>query len=82
MRRDKGNNKESDENNKKTTRGRKTIRTTKSETPKSGDRSRTYARNCGKTIHGADRSCRKRMRTDRREMDEATTTKWGNNKEA
>ena len=82
MRRDKGNNKESDENNKKTTRGRKTIRTMKSETLKSGDRPRTYACNCGKTICGAGGSCRKRMRTDRREMDEATTTKWGNNEEA
>ena len=81
MRRDKGNNKESDENNKKTTRGRKTIRTTKSKTPKSGDRPRTYARNCGKTIHGVDRSCGKGMCMDRREMDEATTTKWGNNEE-
>ena len=82
MWRDKGNNKESDENNKKMTRGRKTIRTTKSETPRSGDRSRTYAHNCRKTIRGADRSCGKRTHADRREMDEATTTKWGNNEEA
>ena len=82
MWRDKGNNKESDENNKKTTRGRKTIRTTKSETPKSGDRSSMYARNCGRTICSADRSCRKGTRADRREMDEAATTKWGNNEEA
>ena len=74
--------KESDENNKKTTRGRKTIRTTKSETPKLGDRPSTYARNCGKTIHGVDGSCGKGTRADRREMDEATTTKWGNNEEA
>ena len=81
MRRDKGNNKESDENNKKTTRGRKTIRTTKSETPKSGDRPSTYTCNCRKTICGADRSCGKRTCMDRREMDEATTTKWGNNEE-
>ena len=62
--------KESDENNKKTTRGRKTIRTTKSKTLKSGDRPRTYAHNCGKRMH-----------VDRREMDEATTMKWGNNEE-
>ena len=82
MQRDKGNNKESDENNKKTTRGRKTIRTTKSETPKLGDRPSTYAHNCGKTIRGADGSCGKRTHADRREMDEATTTKWGNNEEA
>ena len=81
MQRDKGNNKESDENNKKTTRGRKTIRTTKSETPKLGDRSSTYVCNCGKTIHSADGSCRKGTCADRREMDEATTTKWGNNEE-
>ena len=38
MRRDKGNNKESDENNKKMTQGRKTIRTTKSKTLKLGNR--------------------------------------------
>ena len=82
MRRDKGNNKESDLNNKKTTRGRKTIRTMKSETPKLGDRPRTYAHNCRKTIRGADGSCGKRMHMDRWEMDEATTTKWGNNEEA
>ena len=82
MQRDKGNNKESDENNKKMTQGRKTIRTTKSETPKLGDRPSMYTHSCGKTIHGADRSCRKGTRADRREMDEATTTKWGNNKEA
>ena len=82
MRRDKGNNKESDENNKKTTQGRKTIRTTKSETLKLGDRSSTYVHNCRKTIHDADGSCGKRTRADRREMDEATTTKWGNNEEA
>ena len=74
--------KESDENNKKTTRGRKTIRTTKSETPKLGDRPRTYARNCGKIIRGADGSCGKRTHADRKEMDEATTMKWGNNEEA
>ena len=54
----------------------------KSETPKSGVRPSTYVHNCGKTIHGVDGSCRKRMHTDRREMDEATTTKWGNNEEA
>ena len=82
MRRDKGNNKESEVCNKKMTQGRKTIRTTKSETPKLGDRLSTYTRNCGKTIHGVDRSCGKRMHADRREMDEATTMKWGNNKEA
>ena len=82
MQKDKGNNKESDENNKKTTQGRKTIRTTKSETLKSGDRPRTYVCNCRKTIHGVDGSCRKRMHMDRGEMDEATTTKWGNNEEA
>ena len=81
MRSDKGNNRESDENNKKTTRGRKTIRTTKSKTPKLGDRPSTYAHNCGKTIRGADRSCRKGTCADRREMDEATTMKWGNNEE-
>ena len=74
--------KESDENNKKMTRGRKTIRTMKSETLKSGDRPSTYTRNCGKTIHGADGSCGKRTHADRWEMDEATTTKWGNNEEA
>ena len=82
MQRDKGNNKESDENNKKMTRGRKTIRTMKSETPKSGDRSSMYTHNCGRTICSADGSCRKGMHADRREMDEATTTKWGNNEEA
>ena len=82
MQRDKGNNKESDENNKEMKRGRKTIRTTKSKTPKSGDRLSMYTCNCGKTIRGADGSCRKRMHMDRREMDEATTMKWGNNKEA
>ena len=82
MRRDKGNNKESDENNKKTTQGRKTIRTTKSETLKLGDRPSTYACNCRRTIHSADRSCGKGMCADRREMDEATTMKWGNNEEA
>ena len=82
MRRDEGNNKESDLNNKKMTRGRKTIRTMKSKTPKSGDRPSMYAHNCGKTICGADRSCGKRTHMDRREMDEATTTKWGNNEEA
>ena len=81
MRRDKGNNKESDENNKKTTQGRKTIRTTKSETPKSGDRLSTYAHNCRRTIHSVDGSCGKGTHVDRREMDEATTTKWGNNEE-
>ena len=81
MRRDRRNNKESDENNKKMTQGRKTIRTMKSETPKSGDRPSMYAHNCRKTIHGADRSCGKRTCVERREMDEATTTKWGNNEE-
>ena len=81
MWRDKGNNKESDVNNKKMTQGRKTIRTMKSETPKSGDRLSTYARNCRKTICDADRSCGKRTCVDRREMDEATTMKWGNNEE-
>ena len=81
MRRDKGNNKESDENNKKTTRGRKTIRTTKSKTLKSGDRPSTYVRNCGRTIRSVEGSCRKGTCADRREMDEATTTKWGNNEE-
>ena len=75
MWRDKGNNKESDENNKKMTQGRKTIRTTKSETPKSGDRPSTYTRNCGRTIRGADGSCGKGTCADRREMDEATTMK-------
>ena len=75
MQRDEGNNKESDLNNKKTTQGRKTIRTTKSKTPKLGDRLSTYVHNCRKTIHGADRSCRKRTHMDRREMDEATTMK-------
>ena len=73
--------KESDENNKKMTQGRKTIRTTKSETPKLGDRTSMYARNCRKTIRSADGSCRKGTHVDRREMDEATTTKWGNNEE-
>ena len=81
MWRDKGNNKESDENNKKTTQGRKTIRTTKSKTLKSGDRLSTYMHNCGRTICNADRSCRKGTCMDRREMDEAITTKWGNNEE-
>ena len=81
MRRDKGNNKESDENNKKTTQGRKTIRTTKSETLKLGDRPSTYVCNCRKTICGADRSCGKGTHMDRREMDEATTMKWRNNEE-
>ena len=81
MQRDKENNKESDENNKKMTQGRKTIRTTKSETPKLGDRSSTYTHNCRKTIRGADGSCRKGTCMDRREMDEATTTKWANNEE-
>ena len=81
MQRDEGNNKESDLNNKKMTRGRKTIRTMKSETLKLGDRPSTYARNCGKTIRGADRSCGKGTCADRREMDEVTTTKWGNNEE-
>ena len=81
MQRDKRNNKESDKDNKKTTQGRKTIRTMKSKTPKSGDRLSTYVCNCGKTICGADGSCRKGMCVDRREMDEATTMKWGNNKE-
>ena len=75
MRRDKGNNKESDENNKKMTQGRKTIRTMKSKTLKSGDRPSMCACNCGRMI------CRKGMHVDRREMDEATTTKWGNNEE-
>ena len=82
MQRDKENNKKSDEYNKKMTQGRNTIRTTKSETLKSGDRLSMYVCNCRKTIHGADGSCGKRMHADRREMDEATTTKWGNNKEA
>ena len=63
------------------TRGRKTIRTTKSETPKSGDRPSTYVHNCGKTICDADGSCGKRTHADRREMDEATTMKWTNNEE-
>ena len=81
MQRDKGNNKESDENNKKMTQGRKTIRTTKSETLKSGDRLSTYMRNCGRTIRSADGSCGKGTHADRREMDETTTVKWGNNKE-
>ena len=82
MWKDKGNNKESDENNKKTTQGRNTIRTTKSKTLKSGDRPSMYACNCRRMIHSVDRSCRKGMLMDRREMDEATTTKWGNNEEA
>ena len=42
MQKDKGNNKESDENNKKMTQGRNTIRTMKSKTLKSGDRPSTY----------------------------------------
>ena len=82
MQRDKENNKESDENNKKMTQGRKTIRTMKSKTLKSGDRPSMYTCNCRRTICSADRSCRKGMHMDRREMDEATTTKWGNNEEA
>ena len=53
----------------------------KSETLKSGDRPSTYARNCGRMIHSVDRSCRKGRHMDRREMDEATTMKWGNNEE-
>ena len=73
--------KESDQNNKKTTQGRKTIRTMKSKTLKLGDRLSMYVRNCGRTICSADRSCGKGTRADRREMDEATTTKWANNKE-
>ena len=76
MRRDEGNNKESDLNNKKTTRGRRIIRTTKSETLKLGDRPSTYVHNCRKTIHSVDGSCGKGTHADRREMDEATTTKW------
>ena len=43
MQKDKGNNKESDENNKKMTQGRNTIRTMKSKTLKSGDRPSTYS---------------------------------------
>ena len=82
MRRDKGNNKESDENNKKTTRGRKTIRTMKSKTLKSGDRLSMYMHNCRRTICSVDGSCGKGTHMDKREMDEATTTKWGNNEEA
>ena len=66
--------KESDENNK-TTQGRNTIRTTKSETLKLGDRLSTYVHNCGRIICSADRFCRKGMCTDRREIDEATTMK-------
>ena len=81
MQRDKGNNKESDENNKKMTQGRKTIRTMKSETLKSGDRPSMYVCNCRRTIHSVDRFCGKGAHTDRREMDEAATTKWGNNEE-
>ena len=46
-----------------------------------GDRPSTYTHNCRRTICGADGSCGKGMHADRREMDEATTTKWGNNKE-
>ena len=46
MQRDKGNNKESDVNNKKMTQGRKTIRTTKSKTLKLGDRPSMYVCNC------------------------------------
>ena len=53
----------------------------KSETPKLGDRLSMYACNCRRTIHNADRSCRKGTHMDRREMDEATTMKWGNNEE-
>ena len=75
MQRDEGNNKESDLNNKKTTQGRKTIRTMKSKTPKLGDRLSMYVHNCRRMIHNADRSCRKGMHVDRREMDEATTMK-------
>ena len=81
MQRDKRNNKESDENNKKMTQGRKTIRTMKSKTPKLGDRLSTYAHNCGRTIRSADGSCGKGTCADRREMDEATMKKWENNKE-
>ena len=81
MQRDKRNNKESEGYNRKTTRGRNTIRSTKSETPKSGDRPSTSACNCGRTICSADRSCGKGTCADRREMDEATTMTWGNNKE-
>ena len=82
MWRDKENNKESDENNKKTTQGRKTIRTTKSETPKLGNnRPSTCMHSCGRTIHSADGFCRKGMCVDRREIDETTTMKWGNNEE-
>ena len=75
MQRDEGNNKESDLNNKKMTRGRKTIRTMKSKTPKLGDRPSTCACNCRRMIHSADRFCRKGTHMDRREMDEVTTTK-------
>ena len=81
MWRDKENNKESDEYNKKMTQGRKTIRTMKSETLKLGDRLSMYACNCGRTICSVGGSCRKGMRMDRREMDEVTTMKWGNNEE-
>ena len=77
----KGNNKESDENNKKTTQGRKTIRTMKSKTLKSGDRPSTCVCNCRRMICSADRFCRKGMCMDRREMDEATTMKQRNNEE-
>ena len=69
MWRDKRNNKESDENNKKMTRGRKIIRATKNKTPKSGDRPSMYACNCGKIIRGADGSCgRGHVRTERKWM--------------
>ena len=54
----------------------------KSKTLKLGDRPSMYMCNCRRMIHNADRSCRKGTCTDRREMDEATTTKWGNNEEA
>ena len=73
--------KESDENNKKMTRGRKTIRTMKSKTTKSGDRPSMYMHNCRRTIRGADRSCGKGTCMNRKEMDEATTMKWANNEE-
>ena len=53
----------------------------KSETPKSGDRLSMYVHNCGRTIHNADGSYGKGMHADRKEMDEATTMKWGNNEE-
>ena len=73
MRRDKGNNKESDENNKKTTQGRNTIRTMKSETPKLGNRPSTFVCNCRRMIHSVGRTAESKCMQTEREMDETTT---------